>query len=77
MDGNIESVLERLTSKFGESRQSVGLGSNNTMIEVFASPETGTWTVLMSRADGFACVIASGTDWHQRDPGVTLLGVPS
>lgn len=53
-------VLDRLESKYGESRQSIGLAPNNGVVEVFASDETGTWTILITQPDGKSCLIASG-----------------
>lgn len=55
-----ETVLDRLASGFGETRQSIGLGANDHVIEVFASRETGTWTITMTNAQGLTCLIASG-----------------
>ncbi|MFZ5964026.1 hypothetical protein ACOXXX_13835 [Thalassococcus sp. BH17M4-6] len=55
-----ESVVERLAAKYGETRQSIGLGANNAVVEVFASAETGTWTIVVTTANGTACLIASG-----------------
>ena len=46
--GQREMVLQRLASRYGESRQSIGLGSNNQVVEVFASLETGTWTITVT-----------------------------
>ena len=53
-------VVERLASKYGESRQSMGLGANNAVIEVFASEETGTWTITVTSFQGVTCLVASG-----------------
>ena len=53
-------VLERLASTYGESRQSIGLGANNAVIEVFASVETGTWTITVTTPAGQTCLVASG-----------------
>ena len=53
-------VVERLASGYGESRQSIGLGSDNTVVEVFASLETGTWTITVTRPGGPTCLVASG-----------------
>jgi len=53
-------VVERLASKFGEARQSMGLGANNAVIEVFASHETGTWTITVTSVHGLTCLVASG-----------------
>ena len=53
-------VIDRLADRYGESRQSIGLGANNAVVEVFASPETGTWTIIVTTAQGLTCMIASG-----------------
>lgn len=53
-------VVDRLADRFGESRQSIGLGANNAVVEVFASPETGTWTITVTTPQGLTCLVASG-----------------
>ena len=55
-----EMVVERLATKYGESRQSMGLGANNSVIEVFASDTSGTWTITVTTAAGVTCLVASG-----------------
>ena len=41
-------VVTRLAERYGESRQSIGLAANNSVVEVFASLETGTWTITVT-----------------------------
>jgi hypothetical protein len=53
-------VVERLATKYGESRQSIGLGANNAVMEVFASDTSGTWTIIVTTASGLTCLVASG-----------------
>jgi hypothetical protein len=53
-------VVERLASGYGETRQSIGLGADNTVVEVFASLDTGTWTITVTQAGGPTCLVASG-----------------
>ncbi len=53
-------VVERLAAGYGESRQSIGVGSNNTVVEVFASLETGTWSITVTQPGGPTCLVASG-----------------
>lgn len=55
-----DTVIERLASLYGESRQSMGIGSNNSVVEVFASEDTGTWTITVTSAHGVTCLVASG-----------------
>lgn len=53
-------VVERLADKYGETRQSMGLGANNAVVEVFASEESGTWTITVTSVYGMTCLVASG-----------------
>lgn len=55
-----DTVVDRLSSSYGETRQSIGLGANNSLVEVFASDETGTWTITVTMPNGQTCLIASG-----------------
>ncbi|WP_425040782.1 hypothetical protein [Primorskyibacter sp. S187A] len=58
--GPRDRVLTRLADGYGESRQSMGLGANNHVIEVFASEETGSWTITVTSPAGLTCLVASG-----------------
>ena len=59
-----EVVVERLADKYGEARQSIGLGANNSMVEVFAANKTGTWTITVTMANGLTCLVASGQNFE-------------
>lgn len=63
-----EQVVARLAERFGETLQSIGMRGADAMIEVYASEATGTWTILLTRPDGAACLIASGDAWEPRAP---------
>ncbi len=58
------AVIERLAEGYGETRQSVGLGSNNAVVEVFASSETGSWTITVTVPGGLTCLVASGQSFE-------------
>ncbi len=60
-----EAVVDRLASGYGESRQSMGLGANNSVVEVFASAETGTWTITVTTPNGVTCLVASGQAFEE------------
>lgn len=57
-------VVDRLADKYGESRQSVGVAANNSMVEVFANGGTGSWTIIVTQPDGRACMVASGMSFE-------------
>jgi hypothetical protein len=54
------AVVAQLAEKYGETRQSIGIAQGNAVIEVFASRETGTWTITVTTPDGPTCLIAAG-----------------
>jgi hypothetical protein len=60
-------VVERLAAGYGETRQAAGLAANNALIEVFASAETGTWTITVTTPGGPTCLVASGEAWQAID----------
>ncbi|MEM1430792.1 MAG: hypothetical protein AAGG09_15160 [Pseudomonadota bacterium] len=58
--GERDTIVQRLADGYGESRQSIGLGANNSVMEVYASQETGTWTITVTMPNGVMCLVASG-----------------
>lgn len=71
------TVTERLQSSYGESFAGGGVRNEKSIFEVWMSEEKGTWTILMTMADGRACVMASGTDWRMPLPtDTTPSGIP-
>jgi len=61
------AVVERLANGYGESRQSIGLGSDNSVVEVYASDETGSWTIVVTRPGGPSCLVAAGQSFQSVD----------
>lgn len=62
--GPRDRVIERLASAYGESRQSIGLGGNNQVVEMYASIDTGTWTIIITSPNGLTCLVASGQSFE-------------
>lgn len=57
-------VVARLAEKYGESRQSIGLGGQGMVMETFASAESGTWTITVTMPNGMTCLMASGQSYE-------------
>ncbi|MFC3613047.1 hypothetical protein ACFORG_04680 [Lutimaribacter marinistellae] len=55
-----EVVIERLAERYGEARRGIGLVQQGSVMEVFASDQTGTWTITVTMPDGTTCLVASG-----------------
>ena len=57
-------VVDRLAQSYGETRQSIGLGAQGAVVEVFASDETGSWTITVTMPNGLTCLVASGQSFE-------------
>jgi len=58
------ALQERLAESWGESRQSIGLASDGAVLEIYASDETGTWTIAVTRPGGPTCIVAAGEHYE-------------
>ena len=66
-----QSAWRNLNENYGETRQSVAIGRDGIVIvETWANPETGTFTILGTSTFGKSCVIMEGTDWASTAPVV-------
>ncbi len=62
--GDREKVVSHLVATYGETRQGMGIAANNTVMEVFASSSTGTWTITVTLPTGVTCLVASGQGYE-------------
>lgn len=60
-----DSVTKRLSDVFSERPIAGGLQSNQRVIEIWSSPETGSFTILLTRPDGISCIMSSGSHFHK------------
>lgn len=58
-----DTIVTHLEKKYGETRRGVGLQNRGSVTEIYASAETGTWTIIVTRPDGVACAVAAGEAW--------------
>ena len=66
-----DTVVDRLQSKYDETLAMGGLqGTQNTqsVMEIWASRDTGTFTVLLTSPSGVSCIVAAGTDFFEATP---------
>lgn len=56
-------VLNFLSERFGETRQSMGM-TKDAMMEVYASDETGTWSIVLTLENGISCIVAAGNFYN-------------
>ncbi|MEM8788372.1 MAG: hypothetical protein AAGE76_08920 [Pseudomonadota bacterium] len=61
--GPRDQMTERLGVKFGEQLHSGGLTGPTKLLEIWTSEDSGSWTILLTDADGTSCIVAAGNDW--------------
>lgn len=61
--GDRAELTNQLENEHSETQRGVGLTRDGRLVEVFAS-RAGTWTLLLTRPDGNACVVGYGEHWQ-------------
>jgi hypothetical protein len=59
-----DEIMQMLNQKFSETPTALGLQSNGHVIQVFASKDGMTWTIVTTRPDGVSCIVALGRHWE-------------
>lgn len=57
------TFLDRLSHLYAEKPVALGLLSGGNVLEVLASKD-GSWTILVTRPNGDACIVAAGEAWQ-------------
>lgn len=70
--GSRDRIVAGLASGYGETRVGLGLAADASMLEVFASAETGAWTITVTAPGGPTCLAASGYAWERMDDELPL-----
>ena len=71
-----DRVVKSLESSYGESFAGGGMQNAQQIIEIWYSEDKGTWTILMTRANGRSCIMASGTNWREGTVVKVPEGIP-
>lgn len=66
--GDRDQIVDTLTGRLGETAQSWGMGPSGRIVEVYASEETGTWTITITAPNGTTCLVAAGQYWENLMP---------
>ncbi len=75
--GDRDKIVTHLQSKYQETHRASGLESETKMVEIWTSGDSGTWTILITRANGVTCVAAAGQNWLDLKEQDVALGQPS
>jgi hypothetical protein len=71
-----DTVTGQLASRYGETRRGIGMAANGTVMEVYASAASGSWTITVTLPDGLTCVVASGEGFEAVTEALPPAGLP-
>lgn len=74
--GPRDRVIAHLAEEFDETRRGIGLAANGTVMEIFAAQD-GSWTVLVTTAEGMSCLLASGQGYEALTEELPARGAPA
>ena len=57
------AALEFLARKYGEIPVGMGVDSAGRLLEILASKDGKTWTIIVTRPGQKSCIVASGQGW--------------
>ena len=58
------TLVGMLTKKYSENPVAMGTVNEDRFMQLFVSPE-GSWTILITKTDGEACIVAAGENWEK------------
>ena len=60
-----------LNQKFAEEPSALGVQANGHLVEVFVSNDGASWTIVVTRPDGWSCIVAVGEHWEALPDPIT------
>ncbi len=71
--GRKDLIEQALGTRFGEAAFAMGMAEGN-VVKFFTNPQSGSWTIVVVRPDGVACVAAQGENFELE---TTVIAAPS
>lgn len=72
-----DSIIEQLGTKYSEKRVALGVTASGGLIEVLASRDGKTWTMIITSPSGMSCLIQAGEGWRNFEFPGTKYGDPT
>lgn len=61
-------LLAMLREKYGETRAHAAATNSGALVEVTVNEADQTWSLVLTRPDGWACLVAAGEGWRALKP---------
>ncbi len=65
-----DTLARLLEERFAERPVGAGLAAGGRLVQLFASPDSASWTLVATTPAGESCVIAVGEHWLETKPPV-------
>ena len=62
--GLAEVMKTALVSQYGEAKAATGMVGQHQLMELWANPRSGSWTVMLTSPQGVSCVVAMGNEFE-------------
>ena len=62
-----DKALKHLAERYQETPVAAGMTNSGVLVEVLATSDGGTWSIIVTRPDGWACLVAAGEGWRRFD----------
>jgi hypothetical protein len=59
-----QAIAKALDEKYHEAPVGLGLESAGNLVQVYASEDGETWTIVATMPTGVSCIVAAGTRWE-------------
>lgn len=70
-------VVAQLADRYTETRRAIGLAANQMVMEVYASQDSGSWSITVTTPDGLTCLVASGQGFEALAEELPARGDPA
>jgi hypothetical protein len=71
-----DKIADALSKQYGEAAHAMGLAEDDTVMEIYASKDTGTWTLTVTMPNGMTCLVATGKNFETVSP-TQVKGAPA
>ena len=66
--GPRDDLAKQLEQKYGERPIASGVSGRGALVEVFMSADGSSWSIVLTRPNGMACLVDEGEGWRWRGP---------
>lgn len=63
----LAAIAETLDARYGERAVAAGVDGKGRRLILYATGNGATWTIVVVRGGGAACVVFEGVDWQNVD----------